>query len=514
MYDKLQRESLMNTILPLLTLSQETVYVIPTMSTIAFGDFATYVDLSLKDSNPIKYQQDIDSFKAIIQKEAKNHTAHFDMWYRIALPNVRERLVNNAIPVWDSFAQHQTNKWSERQGDHTTLAVREFFGPTGHWHARSTTADAVADGYAVWFIGNRLLRQGASIGGSIFTHEMVHNFEDIIYLGGHGRREGFGQESYAEGLFQSVRDRTRGSIGMNLYTIMDANEQRHLAHFNKSPERFQNADDWKTYMHGLLDVMYVLDYAEAMSLAKLPTHMKQLVLKKMTLVKDRDTNHATDFVTDYSGQEWSTIKFDKIEDFIENQAVVTRHHYQGAIITGGEHANRNTYTSIPLFSPMYGLLENNKGGSGGYTFRRTAFELLAHKRYEAGMIPYISDKLSAKARAEGHDLSDSYIVREIFGDEFSNLTEFKKAMFQERIQKLPILRSVIIDSKVKNNAQIDSYQALQTLMDTAVRNDLNEMLRTGKQPSGWVHNLKEKLLHAYLNLTDEFRTSIFDEVNN
>ncbi|MCW6665598.1 LysM peptidoglycan-binding domain-containing protein [Aerococcaceae bacterium NML191219] len=510
LYEKLSRRHFVNTLLPLLSLSEESLYIIPTMSTVSFGDFATYVDTRLKHSNPTAYQKAIADFKKIVLTEAENQTAYFDMWYRVALPKVKDKLPTYAIPVWDAFGQHITNRWSPRQGDDTTIAVREFFGPSGHWHAPSV-AGAFSNGETIWFITDRLMRQTGSAGGSVFTHEVTHVLEDDVYLGGHGRREGIGQESYAEGLLQSVRDRTRFAMSMNFYTKMTESQHQELPYFNKSPERFQTAADLQQYMRGLLDVMYVLDYAEAMAIAKLPQYLQRQVLQRMTGLQDRDTQHHTDYIREFTSQEWRAIPFKTIDDFIENHAVVTRHHYQGGVITGGQHAGRNTYTGVPLFSPMYGLLQNDNGASGGYTFRRTAFELLAHKGYEAGMIPYISDQFAHQARTEGKELSDTFIVTQILGDEFASLTDFKKAMFRERIEKLAQLTPITITTVQNKREHLANFDKIQSLMDRAVRLDVAEKHRTGEEPSGAVHFLKERILAEYLRITDEFRTSIFGE---
>lgn len=510
LYEKLSRRHFVNTLLPLLSLSEESLYIIPTMSTVSFGDFATYVDTRLKHSNPNAYQKAIADFKKIVLTEAENQTAYFDMWYRVALPKVKDKLSTYAIPVWDAFGQHITNRWSPRQGDDTTTAVREFFGPSGHWHAPSV-AGAFSNGETIWFITDRLMRQTGSAGGSVFTHEVTHVLEDDVYLGGHGRREGIGQESYAEGLLQSVRDRTRFAMSMNFYTKMTESQHQELPYFNKSPERFQTAADLQQYMRGLLDVMYVLDYAEAMAIAKLPQYLQRQVLQRMTGLQDRDTQHHTDYIREFTSQEWRAIPFKTIDDFIENHAVVTRHHYQGGVITGGQHAGRNTYTGVPLFSPMYGLLQNDNGASGGYTFRRTAFELLAHKGYEAGMIPYISDQFAHQARTEGKELSDTFIVTQILGDEFASLTDFKKAMFRERIEKLAQLTPITITTVQNKREHLANFDKIQSLMDRAVRLDAAEKQRTGEEPSGAVHFLKERILAEYLRITDEFRTSIFGE---
>lgn len=81
---------------------------------------------------------------------------------------------------------------------------------------------------------------------------------------------------------------------------------------------------------------------------------------------------------------------------------------------------------------MFGLFENDQRVSGWYTFRRTAFELLAYKGFLEGKVPYISNQYLGDATHDKELLSGRSIGRKIFqGDKFDNSTDFKKGMFEE-----------------------------------------------------------------------------------
>lgn len=515
LFDRLKQRLFENMYLPLLTVSDTVLYVIPTTTSLTFGDVASYIDPALKKTNPDAYATALAQLKERIDRQAQYQTDHLDMWYRLALPEVRDRLSNNRITVFDSLFNPAKTNWSAKEGPHATLAVQQFFGPSGRYHNRTPRTDALSYYEVIWFNDTHLLRDHLSLGGSIWTHEMVHALEDSVYLGGHGLRPGVGQESYAEGLFQSVRDRNRASLGFNNYSTLTDAEKKLLAYVNTSPHRFRDAATWQTYTKRLLDALYVMDYAEAQAIMTLPATDKQKMLGQMRALVDPETGQAVDQVVPFSLSDIERIGFHQLDDFIEHHAVSIRHDFIGAQnIIRGPRADRNTYVSVPLFSPMYGLLENATGASGGYTFRRTAFELLAHKGYRSGMIPYLSNQLAASARAAGADLSDRWIVQHIFADEpFNDLQGFKKAMFAERINRLDHLKpvTIILTKDQRRTVQVTDYATLQQLMTQAVTQDARGKASADAQAPGYVFALKQQLLSAYIAATNEFESSLFTD---
>ena len=93
------------------------------------------------------------------------------------------------------------------------------------------------------------------------------------------------------------------------------------------------------------------------------------------------------------------------------------------------------------------LLSNPNGAPGDVMFRKTAFELYAEKGYHKGFLPYVSNQYAADALAEGSKtysswfkrdvalVTDELVFRKIFNNSYTNWTEFKKDMFNQRISK-------------------------------------------------------------------------------
>ncbi|MBF0843845.1 hypothetical protein IR117_04420, partial [Streptococcus danieliae] len=117
---------------------------------------------------------------------------------------------------------------------------------------------------------------------------------------------------------------------------------------------------------------------------------------------------------------------------------------------------RNSYYTIALTSPFYAALSNDKGAPGDLMFRRMAYELLAAKGYQAGFLPYVSNMYAQEAFDKGHKTwsswykryvgvpNDKIIFDNIFKNEYSSWADFKKAMYQERIQKAQKLKPITI----------------------------------------------------------------------
>lgn len=107
---------------------------------------------------------------------------------------------------------------------------------------------------------------------------MTHIFDNSIYLDGFQHRPGTGVELYAEGLLQSPWNSTPASYGLNTVLTFDAANRT----TNKSPQRFQSREDLHGYMHGLFDVTYLLDYAEAQAMVDKSAKEKQLMYSQIS----------------------------------------------------------------------------------------------------------------------------------------------------------------------------------------------------------------------------------------
>ena len=517
LYDKLTKDSAReNYILPLLT--SKNIYAISNPLTITLGDIDTYVNRDLA-TNTNEYAKELKNFYAKLEETAKEQQNFVDFWYRTAKPEVRDRLnPNHSIVVLDSLRRATSNpsdtaskQWSTRAGNKASLGVSEFLSPMNLYGA-FTFADAQAEGDAIrLFIAKAL----ESRGKSAYTHELTHILEKYVWLNNNGVRDGLDVEFYAMGLYES--NNTNDPI-YNLNLIFDRKNNPNR-YSNSSPDRFTSPDDLKSYMHNSFDVLYTLDYAEAQASLSKDKITKKNLFNKTRQVEDQrrrfnpgSGRHTVDLFENITEDEADRLK--TINDLIENNIVSGRYEFKGRDTVG--QSESNGYYTIPLFTPNYSAVQNENGVSGDIAMRKQFYEILAEYGYYDGVVPYISNQYKGESTAENKILSDAFILNKIFAGKYANITEFKKAMFAERINKITKLKPVTINID-GTEYNIDSYDKISELMNKAIDSDLKKNVITGSGfrrylPSETaVEKLKQAIYKAYMNSTDDFRSTIYRE---
>lgn len=510
-----------NMVLPLLTMPERSVFVISTISSLGFGAYDRY------RNNEHRAGAELNKFvEDNAQETAKRQRDHYDYWYRILNEQGREKLYRNIL-VYDAykFGDETTvgKATAEAQIDSSNPAMKYFFGPVGNKVVHNKHG-AYATGDGVYYMGYRMLDKDGAI---TYTHEMTHDSDNEIYLGGYGRRSGLGPEFFAKGLLQAPDHPDDATITVNSilkYDKNDATEKSRLQVLDPT-ERFQNADDLKNYVHNMFDVIYMLEYLEGMSIVnRLSDVQKVSALRKIEnkYVRDADGNdvYATNVIKNITMADAQ--KLNSFDSLIENDILSAREYKNGDV-------ERNGYHTIKLFSPIYSALSSEKGTPGDLMGRRMAYELLAAKGFKDGMVPYISNQYEDDAKQNGKTISiygktrglvtDDLVLRKVFNGQFNNWTEFKKAMYEERKNKFDSLNKVTFDDTRQPwtsyaTKTISTVGELQALMDEAVFKDANDNWYSwsGYKPeyNSAVHKLKKAVFKAYLDQTNDFRKSIFE----
>jgi len=510
-----------NMVLPLLTMPERSVFVISTISSLGFGAYDRY------RNNEHRAGAELNKFvEDNAQETAKRQRDHYDYWYRILNEQGREKLYRNIL-VYDAykFGDDTTvgKATAEAQIDSSNPAMKYFFGPVGNKVVHNKHG-AYATGDGVYYMGYRMLDKDGAI---TYTHEMTHDSDNEIYLGGYGRRSGLGPEFFAKGLLQAPDHPDDATITVNSilkYDKNDATEKSRLQVLDPT-ERFQNADDLKNYVHNMFDVIYMLEYLEGMSIVnRLSDVQKVSALRKIEnkYVRDADGNdvYATNVIKNITMADAQ--KLNSFDSLIENDILSAREYKNGDV-------ERNGYHTIKLFSPIYSALSSEKGTPGDLMGRRMAYELLAAKGFKDGMVPYISNQYEDDAKQNGKTISiygktrglvtDDLVLRKVFNGQFNSWTEFKKAMYEERKNKFDSLNKVTFDDTRQPwtsyaTKTISTVGELQALMDEAVFKDANDNWYSwsGYKPeyNSAVHKLKKAVFKAYLDQTNDFRKSIFE----
>ena len=518
--DPRKQEANMAAILGLLNVKEPNVYVISNMATITYGNIGSYIDTSLAQSNPTKYQAELARVKSLIEKAAVQQANYVDTLYRITKPENRDKLLTNRLII-DTMKKYTSNQnaqidstWSPASGSGADKGVDQFMTPMNYYSPVSKVG-AEANGLGVRYFIDRVLDDR---GSATYSHEMTHLLDRTVLFNNHGRRDGTGAEFYARGIFENSYNPEKDTY-FNLNFVYDESDKNGF--YNKTPDRFKTAEDLQSYMKGSFDVLYTLDYLEAEASKGLSAEDKMSYFKKImpitstgprTWVDYRNTavkpTHKSEEIQALTLEDAK--KLTDIDSLIDNHIMVNRYIIAGFSDKGKIAANG--YYTVDMFDTIYGVSQNDSGMSGDITFRKQAFELMAALGYYEGFVPYVSNQFKEAAEAENKPLSDTYIFNKVLNGK--SYAEFKKAQFKERVAKIDQLKPLTIQYE---GQQISlTSQKLSELMHKAVQEELkqikagNTTARTYTFIETPVQKLKKAIYKAYLKDSDDFRQSIYN----
>ena len=518
--DPRKQEANMAAILGLLNVKEPSVYVISNMATITYGNIGSYIDTSLAQSNPTKYQTELARVKSLIEKAAVQQANYVDTLYRITKPENRDKLLTNRLII-DTMKKYTSNPndqidstWSSAAGNGADKGVDQFMTPM-NYYSPVIKVGAEANGLGVRYFIDRVLDDR---GSATYSHEMTHLLDRTVLFNNHGRRDGTGAEFYARGIFENSYNPEKDTY-FNLNFVYDESDKNGF--YNKTPDRFKTAEDLKSYMKGSFDVLYTLDYLEAEASRNLSAEDKMSYFKKITPITSTGPRTWVDYRNTavkptHKSEEIQALtledakKLTDIDSLIDNHILVNRYIIAGFSDKGKITANG--YYTVDMFDTIYGVSQNDSGMSGDITFRKQAFELMATLGYYEGFVPYVSNQYKNQAEAAGKPLSDKYIFEKILGKTYA---EFKKDQINERVAKLDSLKSITINYNGQSEV-IASKEKLQSLMNEAVLAELAQIKAGNTTAKKFefietpVQKLKKAIYKAYLKDSDDFRQSIYN----
>lgn len=518
--DPRKQEANMAAILGLLNVKEPHVYVISNMATITYGNIGSYIDTSLAQSNPTKYQAELARVKSLIEKAAVQQANYVDTLYRITKPENRDKLLTNRLII-DTMKKYTSNPnaqidstWSPATGSGADKGVDQFMTPM-NYYSRVSKVGAEANGLGVRYFIDRVLDDR---GSATYSHEMTHLLDRTVLFNNHGRRDGTGAEFYARGIFENSYNPEKDTY-FNLNFVYDESDKNGF--YNKTPDRFKTAEDLQSYMKGSFDVLYTLDYLEAEASRNLSAEDKMSYFKKITPITSTGPRTWVDYRNPavkptHKSEEIQALtledakKLTDIDSLIDNHILVNRYIIAGFLDKGKIAANG--YYTVDMFDTIYGVSQNDSGMSGDITFRKQAFELMAALGYYEGFVPYVSNRYKQAAESENKPLSDTYIFNKILNGK--SYAEFKKAQIKERVAKIDQLKPLTIQYEGQE-VRLTSQQ-LSDLMQKAVKEELAQIKAGNTRAKKFefietpVQKLKQAIYKAYLKDSDDFRQSIYN----
>ena len=499
-FDGLNNNMHARMILPLLNLKKAHIFMISTYNTMAYSSFEKYGKNT---------EAEREAFKERINYVAKAQQTYLDFWSRLALPNVRDRLLKSQnmvpTPVWDNQA-YAGIKDANRRGYGTdgkvATPIRELFGPTDRWHQINWNMGAMAKVYAkpyedeqVFFMVTNMLED---FGISAFTHETTHVNDRMAYLGGHGHRQGTDLEAYAQGMLQTPDKSTSngeyGALGINMaYHRQNDGDQW----YNPDPEKLQTREQIDHYMKNYNDALMMLDHLEADAvLPQLNGNTSRWFKKMDRQYRSGNSGHQFDKIRELTEDE-KKVAINTIDDLITNN-LMTKH---GAPGDGTYNPTdfKSAYVNMNMMTGVYGG-NTSTGAPGAASFKHNTFRMWGYFGYENGFVGYASSKYQDAANKENNKmLGDDFIIKKVSNGRFTNLEDWKKEYYKEvKAKGEKGFTAIEIDGK-----QITNYAELKALFDKAVEADL-----AGGGTAKTVE-LKSKVFKALLKNTDGFSGNLF-----
>ena len=487
-------------ILPLLNLKKAHIFMISTYNTMAYSSFEKYGKNT---------EAEREAFKERINYVAKAQQTYLDFWSRLALPDVRDRLLKSQnmvpTPVWDNQA-YAGIKDANRRGYGTdgkvATPIRELFGPTDRWHQINWNMGAMAKVYGkpyedeqVFFMVTNMLED---FGISAFTHETTHINDRMAYLGGHGHRQGTDLEAYAQGMLQTPDKSTYngeyGALGINMaYHRQNDGDQW----YNPDPDKLQTREQIDHYMKNYNDALMMLDHLEADAvLPQLKGNTSRWFKKMDRQYRSVNSGHQFDKIRELTEDEKKLV-INTIDDLITNN-LMTKH---GAPGDGTYNPSDfgSAYVNMNMMTGIYGG-NTSQGAPGAASFKHNTFRMWGYFGYENGFVGYASSKYQDAANKENNKmLGDDFIIKKVSNGRFTNLEDWKKEYYKEvKAKGEKGFTAIEIDGK-----QITTYAELKVLFDKAVEADL-----TGGGTAKTVE-LKSKVFKALLKNTDGFSGQLF-----
>ena len=147
-FNKLKKDSEQKYLLPLLNVSENSIYAITTVTTTTFGIVDAYVD---RDGTQVEREKQLKEFKEKLRETAKRQATFLDFWFRISNNDTHHNLISNRIVI-DSLRIFNKNSyanardtWSKEYGTQASKGVSEFVAPFD-FYREFFVADGEANG--------------------------------------------------------------------------------------------------------------------------------------------------------------------------------------------------------------------------------------------------------------------------------------------------------------------------------------------------------------------------------
>lgn len=310
------------------------------------------------------------------------------------------------------------------------------------------------------------------------THETGHNQDGYIFLEGRGRRwQGWG-EDYTDG----NTTQGAGDGGVNFNLVYNYNLSDYVT-TNLTTERINSKEKIYSYYKGMFEAIYYLDYVEAMAFLQLtPEQQAQVGVKVYYPDRLDDPDDIGAQRTGYrplTVEETTAMNLQTIEDLWDNRINLKVNVTRDTIV------GTNQYGYDGIYSRVWYQPHNHENRPDSYSFKRLAWEMLGVAGYTDGYVAYYS----------GKNRNDLDALRDVTGDDTMTFKQYKMNRFNE------------VAEKIHNGEDAyTNYDVLVKQYVAALRADAKSSDRNLTASS----NLRRATYHHLKRITNDFRSGIYE----
>ena len=493
-----------NYALPLLTLPENSSYIISTPTQFLIGSLRTYM---VNPNDP----GEMDKF---INEKLNVYLARMQDYFDTAASIlISEKYFNeiHGIQVDKRYTYDENGNYMFQTPYITQEPFHKNFNEVvGVW-AHADGNAATSNGTFIFWRAYAALDSYWTFG--TWSHETAHNVDARLFLKNNGRRYDAGGEDYADGnLTQRFYD---GDIIMNLSFHYNPGES--IAS-NLVPDRIKGPQKVQDFYRKLFETLYIMDYLEAKAFLTLtPAEQAALAVQasypnedQYPDEKDIRLRYKYTLYQSLNEEAFKTMGLKSLENLYDNHLVI----YPGIIYsTIGD----NRYGGENILKARWYQPHNDYGRPDSYSLKWFAYEMLGLKGYDEGYIEYYSN---IHANADGTK-NDLMALRRILGDETATFKSYKLGRFEEVAKNIQYVQYIDINetyNKILNALKTDAAfviaeekRAWETypVEDDTSKTNRNNIISSARAYKNR-EDVRKNIFYTLKNSTNDFVLEVYD----
>ncbi len=505
----------LNFLLPILTLPENSSYIISSPAQYIIGSLRTYM---VDPNNPEEAELFKVKFDAYVER--------MKTYYNTVADLLGDDTLFNNIHIWqlDKRYAYDKNGFSTYQALYVTEDPfhKNFNEVVGVWPHDGANAAGASGSIIRWeseglFDGNILSGESAQeYTFETWSHESAHNIDARLFMKNNDRRDGTGGEDMADNFLMQSFNETNITMNFSRYFESDARIASNL-----KPETINSEEKIKTYYDRLFQVIYIMDYLEGRAFLQLEPEEQAVVAVQASYLEGDEDSEADrikkqrTLYKQISADEYRKMNLQTIDNLYENNLLI----YPGAIdkVNGINMYGGENILNVHWYQP-----NNPRGRADSYSFKWFSYEMLGYVGYTDGFVEFASN-----INAVNGTKTDTDVLNKITG--YSDFNTYKKMRFDETYSKLKNIDPEIIkvddyvqkfyDALVKDAEETDKKvndilkrHAGEGVTDIASCKTKYWCNRGLEEARGYSESskIRKDIFYAFKDYTNDFSVDVYD----